>query len=131
MGLIVEDLIKSNSYSYFKPENATSVYLAVQDKYLSVPYELHEGSIITGQILGITDIMGRGVEEVKNLIGSTITFVIVNVVGIDYLFISRDSWPPLRDYGIVPEDYKLKVKIISARVNEEEIEIYPRVEKVV
>ncbi|CAD6494794.1 MAG: hypothetical protein EMLJLAPB_00952 [Candidatus Argoarchaeum ethanivorans] len=129
MGLIVEDLIKSNSY--LKPENAASVYLAVQDKYLSVPYELHEGSIITGQILGITDIMGRGVEEVKNLIGSTITFVIVNVVGTDYLFISRDSWPLLRDYGIMPEDYKLRVKIISARVNEEEIEIYPRIEKVV
>ncbi|VUT27789.1 MAG: hypothetical protein SYNGOMJ08_00340 [Candidatus Syntrophoarchaeum sp. GoM_oil] len=128
MGLIVENSIRSSLL--LQPENAANAYLAVPSKYLSEAYELPEGSVITGEILGIMDLMGRGVEEAKNLINSTIIFVIMKVLGTDYLYISRDSWPLLREYGILPDDYKLRVKIISARVNEEEIKVYPKIEKV-
>ena len=129
MGLIVENFIMSAPY--FQPENAVSAYLLVPSKYLSEAYELAEGSIIAGEILGITDLLGRDVEETEEVIGANILFVLVTAISNDYLFISKDSWPLLRDYGIVAEDYRLRVKITSAKVNEEEIEIYPKVEKVI
>lgn len=129
MGLIVENFIKSDDL--LKPENAVSAYLLVPSKYLSEAYELVDGSIIAGEILGIKDLLGRDVEGREEVIGAKISFVLVTVFSNDYLYISKDSWPLLRDYGIIAEDYSLRVRITTATVNEEEIEIYPKVEKAI
>lgn len=68
-------------------------------------------------------------EEVKReLLNKEIKFVLrVSIVGnIDQLFVSKDSWPLLRDYGIIPEDHGLKVRLKRMLIDQETIEIYPK-----
>jgi hypothetical protein len=61
MGLILKDLLYEMTGRL--PEGATSNYLGVSKEYLSKPYELPEGAVISGKILEITKITGMPLNE--------------------------------------------------------------------
>jgi len=131
MGLILENRLEEG---YAAPsERAVNVYLSVQKKYLSNPYELPRDTIITGKILDIKKVLGdltaEEAEIIQNeIIGKDIEFILIPVTfgTVDELYISRDSWPMLRDCGILPREYSVRVILTRANYDEKSVEIYPK-----
>jgi|Deesub1362B_J571_1020462.scaffolds.fasta_scaffold05167_4 hypothetical protein len=130
MGLIVRGTLQ---ISEVYPTGAVGIYMRVLKRYLSVPYKLTTGTIITGEIMKVERIFfGRTPlspsEVVSGLEHSYIEFVLYSYPVGDYdeLYISESVWPKLRDnYGIIPEEYTFQVKLTKAVLDGEEIKIYP------
>ncbi len=127
MALIFRDLLRMGIID--APKNAVNIRISIPSKYLSEPYELPNDALIFGEILDVYDWLGNPVKDVDELVGSEITFILRRFFNTDYLYLSRNSWLILRDYGILPNEYQIKVKITSAKFDEEEIKIYPKVDK--
>ena len=127
MALIFKDILRSGIID--APEKAVNIRITVPSKYLSEPYELPDNALIVGEILEIYDWLGKPVKNIEELIGSEITFILRKFFNTDYLYLSRESWEILRDYGILPNEYQLKIKITTAKFGERIIRIYPKVDK--
>ena len=131
MGLILKDLLFEMIGK--PPEGATSNYLGVSKDYLSKPYKLPERAVISGKILEITKLTGmplnedekKGMEELR---GKDLEFILsLSYAGTnDYLYISTDSWPILRDWGILPKYYYVSVNLIKAAYDGTVVDIYPK-----
>ena len=111
----------------------SGVYLLVPKKYLSDPYNLKtmETYEVEGEILDVRKIYGELVGEevkIKELVGKPLKFILsTNVIGnYDNLFIAEDSWSTLRDYGVLPGDFILKVKLTRIKIGEKLVEIYSK-----
>ncbi|MCS7366915.1 MAG: hypothetical protein NDF52_03445 [archaeon YNP-WB-062] len=109
------------------------VYLSLSKKYLSEPYNLSppRSYDVEGEIMDIKKVWGELEKEelkLKEIIGIRINFSLsVAVIGTyDFLYISERSWPILRDYGVLPEDYVLRVKLLRIKMDGEVLEIYPK-----
>ncbi|RLI83206.1 hypothetical protein DRP04_01975 [Archaeoglobales archaeon] len=130
MGLIVRGTLQ---ISGVYPSGAVGIYMRVLRRYLSVPYKLITGTIITGEIMKVERIFsGRTplspTEVVSGLEYNPIEFILSTYPLGDYdeLYISESVWPELRDnYGIIPEEYVFQVKLTKAILEGEEIKIYP------
>ncbi|RLI79386.1 hypothetical protein DRP07_10175 [Archaeoglobales archaeon] len=131
MGLIVRDLLRISSLI---PAGAVGIYIRVLKRYLSAPYKLRFKPIIVGEILKVERILAGNImlktpEIVKYIKGREITFTLTvpSMGNYDNLYISEESWVVLRDeYGIIPEEFVLTVKLTKAIIEEKEIKIYPR-----
>ncbi|RJS71009.1 hypothetical protein CW696_05025 [ANME-2 cluster archaeon] len=129
MGLILKTILTSKSI--YVPERAVNVVLTVPKKFLSEPYELQDDAVIHGEILEIEEI---GKEfKADEIIGKEIELILrLGYIGYDdWLYFSRDSWPLLRDYGILPEHFIITVSLKEIRTDEETVEIYPKRDVVV
>ena len=49
-----------------------------------------------------------------NLRGKDVEFILLSLRGLDYLFISKEDWEELREYGLVCPDFRISVKIEKA-----------------
>ena len=112
---------------------ATQYGFEVEKRLLSRPYGLPNGTRLEGEILEI-DIMGAILEEdlksferVKNIFKTFKVdfFLLETSYNNDLLLLSKESWSILRDYAIIPNGYIFDIKIISAHVDDEKIDIYP------
>ncbi len=124
MGLILKTILTSKSI--YVPERAVNVVLTVPKNFLSEPYELQDDAVIHGEILEIEEI---GKEfKADEIIGKEIELILrLGYIGYDdWLYFSRDSWPLLRDYGILPEHFIITVSLKEIRTDEETVEIYPK-----
>jgi len=129
MGLILKTILTSKSI--YVPERAVNVVLTVPKNFLSEPYELQDDAVIHGEILEIEEI---GKEfKADEIIGKEIELILrLGYIGYDdWLYFSRDSWPLLRDYGILPEHFIITVSLKEIRTDEETVEIYPKRDVVV
>ena len=113
MGLVLEMAIRKGIISR---EDIINIYLNVPKTHLSEPYELPGKTAIIGEILDIKSMKAKLTEEeakIEEVIGKEIRFILFkNILGFyDTLYISKGSWPILRDYGILPDEYILKVKV--------------------
>lgn len=129
MALILKRWLLSGSL--LVPEGAVDAYLVVPKSKLSTPYNLPANSILIGKITGIERVGGGLSEEEKEvaqkIIGNTIEFILlVLLLGTnDILHITNNSWPILRDYGILPMEYAIEVRLKEAKFDEKSVEIYP------
>jgi len=105
------------------PTGISNFYLEVSKKYLSDYYSLHTNCKIFGEIIGII-----GDENLYGLEGMLVEFVleVMPLGSVDNLFFSDKSWYEVRDYGIIPEETKLKVRLIEAVIDKERIRIFPK-----
>ncbi len=131
LGLVLESSL-GTSIGLSPLEDAVNVYLPVSKTHLSEPYELKGNSIIIGEILEIRSWTRKLTEEeakIEEVIGKEIRFILSKrIFGFyDNLYISKGSWPILRDYGILPDEkYIVKVKLTKAEFDKEIVEIYPK-----
>jgi len=116
------------------PEGAGDLPLGfrIPGEVLSKPYGLSEGDILVGRLLEVYELrhgLSRSDEALKELWNSEVKLVLRPLLSGDYLFLHRDTWLLLRDYGVaVPGRYALKVMLIKAIRSRtgEEVEVYPR-----
>lgn len=128
MGLIVRRVLKAITAS---PTGATPIFIWLPKRALSSPYQLTTGAIIEGKILDLEDVSristAEDAEIFNQLVGEPIEFALVTrKVGDDALFITADSWPTLRDYGVLPDQFEIEVAINKTRFDTETVEIYPK-----
>ena len=130
MGLILKGTLESRGIVV--PEGAVNIFLYVPKDRLSELYELQDDVVILGEILEIEEI-GKEFKEADEMVGKEIEFVVhLGALGsYDGLYLSRDSWPLLRDYGIFPDYFMIKVILKEIRSDEETIPIYPKRDVVV
>jgi hypothetical protein len=127
--LIVESILeKGFSYGVH-----SGFYLLVPKKHLSDPYNLKilETYEVEGEVLDVKKVYGELVGDevkVKELVGTLLKFILTpSIIGsYDYLYITEESWSILRDYGVLPGDFILKVKLIRIKIGEKVVDIYPK-----
>jgi hypothetical protein len=110
---------------------ATKIYLLVTKSNLGLAYELPSEAIITGELMAIRGPSMAPQEKtlVEELLGKEVEFIFwENRVGtLDYLFISKKSWPILRDYAILPgKGYEIKVKLKEASYEGKKVALFPK-----
>ena len=104
-------------------EMACYALIRLPSRWLSKPYELAEGDVILGRILEVR----YGDEKIEGLSGAPISFVLSRIGSTDVLYVHRDSWPRLRDHGVVHEGHFMEVELDAVvRPSGERIELYPK-----
>ncbi|VVB82335.1 Uncharacterised protein [uncultured archaeon] len=106
------------------PKNAIGGYVFIDKNLLSVPYDIHKEVEVEGIIIESTN---RNGEVFKELNKTKITFIFIEGSSSrDFLFISKDNWPNIRDYGVILGDSFISIKIEKIKVDGKEILIYPK-----
>ena len=77
-------------------DKASRFYISIDSKYLSEAYNLSDGDIVSGKIIKIF----HQREELKELSNREIKFILYKLLG-DTLFILKEDWEELREYGLV------------------------------
>ncbi len=130
MALIVLDKIISRDY-LTPPKDATPFYISVPTLYLKeVYYEIQIGAKILGKILKMVVFGTKDnliyKEEISELSGKSIEFIFGGTMLVhDKLYISKNSWKILRDYGALAGSH-ISAKLEKAVIDSEEITIYPK-----
>ena len=104
-------------------DEARYVFITVPSRWLSKPYELSDGDIISGEIV---EVHYKG-EELEGLSGVPASFVLWTVARADHLYIHKSTWPLLRDHGVVYEGHVMVVRLNRAmRASGQEVQLYPK-----
>jgi len=133
MPLIIEDILRRGA----SPQKGVSpMYISVYSKYLSRQYNLLPSTKywVEGEILGVSRVLDTLSDEEKEIlekyvVGRSVKFYLI--VGIlipyDHFYFDEDSWSILRDVGVFPDEYKLRVKLSKLIVETEgkTINLYP------
>jgi len=87
----------------------SSFCLAIPKKYLSDYYMLETGSRIEGEIISVEP-------SIPELEGLSVSFVLfVQPIGAyDYLYFDEYSWRKLADYGLLPDETIVTIKLVKA-----------------
>ena len=87
----------------------SSFCLVIPKKYLSDYYMLETGSRIEGEIISAEP-------SIPELEGLSVSFVLfVQPIGTyDYLYFDENSWRKLADYGLLPDETIVTVKLVKA-----------------
>ncbi|RLF02118.1 MAG: hypothetical protein DRJ59_04460 [Thermoprotei archaeon] len=133
MPLIVEDTLHEG---LMLRKGTSPMYISVNNRYLSRQYGLSLAAThwVEGEVLEVSRILGTLSDEEmkvfeKYVIGKTVRFYLV--LGIltpyDNLYFDENSWSILRDVGIFPGEYKLRVKLFKLIIEPEGkiISLYP------
>lgn len=112
----------------YKGENAPAecspVRITLEKKYLSLPYNLDSDDKIIGEVNGIYNRFGVPITTPGFKIAIMFKLFSANVTT-DSLYITKDTWAVLRDYGVIPDDTMIGVKIIEVESHGVKTKIYP------
>ncbi len=117
MALVVESVLKRG---LALRSDVSQAFLEVDAKYLSKHYNigLYVEAWVEGEIIAIERVHGSLSEEEKRAIEEHAVGKRVRLyvdpgffTGIDKLYFDESSWTILRDLGIFPNEYKLRVKL--------------------
>jgi hypothetical protein len=140
MALIIKSTLRKG---FALSSDISDVYLEVDNKYLSRQYTIPNMLItqkiwIVGTFLEVSKISGvLSREEIdvfqKYVIGKSAKFYLIPALLITYdkLYLDQASWTLLRDCGIFPEEYQIKVRLEKMITIEpstqrtQETELYP------
>ncbi len=88
---------------------ASNFCLMIPKKYLSDYYMLETGSKVEGEIISVEP-------SIPELEGLPVSFVLfVQPIGTnDYLYFDENSWRKLVDYGLLPDETVVTVKLVKA-----------------
>ena len=102
---------------------ACYVFITVRSRWLSKPYGLSDGDIISGEII---EVRYKG-EELEGLSGAPASFVLWTVAGADHLYVHKGTWLLLRNHGVVYEGHVMVVRLDRAtRASGQEVRLYPK-----
>jgi len=107
----------------------------VDKKYLSQQYELTlvtEDYWVYGTVVDVSKVYGplpsaeREILE-RHVIGRSVRLYLVPgiLVGYDTLCFDKESWGMLRDAGVFPDEYRVKLKLLKVEVKGREVGLYP------
>lgn len=131
MPLIVEDILRSG---FVVRSDVSPVYIIVSAKYLSRQYLLQplQTYWVEGTILAVEKATGALSEEEKavfekHVFNKEVRLLLVPgpLIGYDSLYFDLNSWALLRDAGIFPGDYKVKIKLLRMATGEKTLDLYP------
>jgi hypothetical protein len=131
MVLIIRKYLKSTIIPLLPEEMVSKAYLEVSNANLSAAYDLPSKTVITGELCkveSVVDLTGKEKTILEEIEGETLEFILWRSFGnLDYLYISKTSWPILRDYAILPQKYYiLTVKLKEANVGGNIVELFPK-----
>ena len=129
-------IVESTLYEGFKPRGDVSpMYISVSNKYLSKQYRPPIATCwVEGEILEVSRISGTLSDDErrafeKYVIGKTVRFYLAPgiLTPYDNLYFDENSWSILRDVGIFPGEYKLRIKLLKLIIEPEKkvINLYP------
>lgn len=137
MPLVVSSLLKRG---FSVRTGVSPIYISVDKKYLSQQYELTNllaSYWVYGSILDVSKLREplssdeRKIFE-EHVLGKDVKFYLVPglLVYYDSLYFDEDSWRILRDAGVFPDEYRVKVKLTKVEISEpgkpaREVELYP------
>ncbi len=119
--------------------DVSPVYVCVDGKYLSRQYGLTDLATeywVRGTVVGVWRVYGslssaeREVIE-KYVVGKGVRLYLVPgiLTHYDSLYFDEDSWSVLRDVGIFPDEYRVRLKllkvVVSAGGEVKEVSLYP------
>jgi len=137
VGLIVKNTIKQGAIPF---TDVSPFYINVDAKYLSRQHQIPFFSIsfADGQILEVSKLIEPLTSEektifTKHVVGKEVRFYVSRAVLVAYdsLYLDNSSWSILRDVGIFPDEYELKVRINKIEVSprpegqKQVLEVYP------
>jgi len=119
--------------------DVSSVCIYVDKKYLSQQYGLTllANNWVHGSIVDVSKVYGplsdaeREALE-KHVIGKSVRLYLVPgiLTAYDKLYFDKESWSVLRDAGVFPDEYKVKMKLLKVEIETagkvvEEVNLYP------
>ena len=123
MALILESE-RIRSWASPPPPGAIGGYIFVNKNILAIPYELKAGTEVEAEISELCD---SGGDTIKELTSKKIKFILANGSSSrDFLFISKESWEEIRDYGVILDNSYISLKIIKTSLKGNEVLIYPK-----
>jgi len=120
-------------------DDVSPMCVYVDKRYLSQQYELTSYAVeywVHGAIVDVSKVYGpltsaeREVLE-RHVIGRGVRLYLVPGVltGYDKLHFDRESWGVLRDAGVFPDEYRVRLKLVKVEVKTpkgvEEVSLYP------
>jgi hypothetical protein len=111
------------------PEGASRHYISGFSMYLSDPYELADGDQIKGEIITVRKpaLLPNTFEEIKELQGEDITFILSKRIIIDRLYIAKNVWEEkFREHGLVVGGYEIQSKLTYAIRQSTKVELYTK-----
>jgi len=126
MPLIVEDVLR---YGVSLRDGVTAMYIMVESTFLSkqynIPLPILMNAWVEGVILDVDKVSGELTSEERailesHVIGKAVRFYVVAGLFSPYdeLYFDESSWAPLRDAGLFPWQYKIKVKLESLSIED-------------
>lgn len=107
-------------------DGAVKVRLVLNKNSLSIPYELEEGTEVIGKIVGVyqkEDNLSRKIDVPQMIV----KFILMDATSSsDSLYMEKDSWYRLRDYGILPDSSRIDILIEKVIVSGVEVEVFPK-----
>jgi len=130
MGLLIEGVI---SRGFIFREGVSPYYLQVHKEKLSYPYGIHPGksALVVGEIIEIKPRFRELTDEERKLFqslkGRRLEFHLecLYIGSYDYLYLTENSWKYVRDFGILPDEYVLTIRLTKIKINGKEMAIYP------
>ncbi len=133
MPLIVEDALREGVRLL---EGVSPICISVNSKYLSRQYgpPILATCWVKGEILGVSKVSGTLSDEERKVfeeyvVGKTVRFYLSPgfLTPYDTLYFDENSWSILRDVGLFPSEYRLKVKLSKLIIEPEgkTINLYP------
>ena len=112
-------ILRSKLYHEPLPEkireeyDVANFYLEVSKKYLSDYYLLSTGSEIWGEIVKVSP-------HISQVEGKGVYFILFSqpLGTVDKLYFRVNSWRELRDYGLIPEETTILVRLIKTNGTE-------------
>jgi len=110
--LLVRDVIKQG----MPIPGASNIYMIVDSRYLSGPFSImiFDDAVCYGEIVGISRVSkAETPSELKELKGRQVSMKVIPgvILGVDFLYFKKESWELLRDYGVIPNEYEVTVRI--------------------
>lgn len=128
----------SSTLYYFESKMGEDyrIHLRIPAKYLRETYGIITGTKVTG-ILVEVEYLDRTISEADAQDISTLNealkglelglvYVQMSLGSYDRLYLDRETWTKIRDYGIIPYEYGLTLTLKTIVSDEESVEIFSR-----
>ena len=132
MSLLVRDVIRQG----VPIPDASNMYIIVDGKYISGPFSImiFDDAVCYGEIVGISRVSKMETSsELKELEGRQVSMKIIPgvILGVDFLYFKKESWGLLRDYGVIPNEYEVTIRILELEKKTpmgeiEKYEVFPK-----
>lgn len=106
MSIIVnENLI----YNYNPLPEASNYCIKIHHKYLSSAYKLNSKDEVYGEIIKIYDYSNDSIIEIPEIKKRELKFILRIEYPKNLLFFSENDWEILREYGVLEENFSIKI----------------------
>jgi len=107
-------------------EGYSSLRIVINSETLRIPYEIKGNKVkVYGKITGCFENSFGSFTPISNIPVIESEFLLTPAsLGLDSLYISKDSWYKLREYGILPEKFYLTIYITDIEIDGNKVKVY-------